>query len=150
MNLSICARRRKQNNDDCSFIRIVTRQRYFHEHDFTFTIWFDLIIKWRKQRKHKCRVKIDLSFKARLKKEKTINMIIKYYVLSVHCQCAINNATKHLRRNWCKLLLHQLIIINQIEIKFQKFLFRRSIHEIETHVIYFYYEQHLHQHTKHK
>ena len=27
---------------------------------------------------------------------------------------------------------------------------KRNMHEIEIHVIYFYYKQHLHQHAKHK
>ena len=109
-----------------------------------------MIIRRCKQRKHKCWIKINLNFKIRLKRKETTNMMIKCYVLLIHCRCAINDATKHLRRSWCKLLLHQLITINQIKAKFQKFLFRRSIHEVETYVICFYYEQHLHQHIKHK
>ena len=38
--------------------------------------------------------------------------------------------------------------LNKVE--HQESLLKRSMHEVETHVIYFYYEQHLHQHAKHK
>ena len=38
--------------------------------------------------------------------------------------------------------------LNKVE--HQKNFLQRNMHEIETYVIYFYYEQHLHQHAKHK
>ena len=57
------------------------------------------MIRRRKERKHKYQIKINLNFKVRLKKRKTTNIMIKYYVLLIHCRCAINDAMKHLRRN---------------------------------------------------